>query len=112
MTDPYGRPIGGQGGMAELQEARRRRQERKQEKKRRRKEKKARRKAKARDKTYSVYLTCTPQGPPIPFVGRPPTVPVGYNPNQPIPPAGYVASSYGTPVGIPTTRSHGYGGGY
>ncbi|KAF4619742.1 hypothetical protein D9613_005383 [Agrocybe pediades] len=114
MTDPYGRPIGGQGGMAALQEARRRRQERKQEKKRRRKEKKARRKAKARDKTYTVYIACTPGGPPLPFIGRPPAGPLGYNTTQAgqVPSAGYIPSSYGAPVGIPTTRSHGYGGGY
>lgn len=135
MTDPYGRPLAGQ---VEIQEARRRREE-KQEKKRRRKEKKARRKAKARDKTYTVYVACLPRGPTaIPYNSRPGAVQGGLG-TTPTIPAGYVASAYappnamtaygvpnttpaygtpnatpayGAPIGIPVSRSYGYGGGY
>ncbi|KAF4574689.1 hypothetical protein EYR36_006039 [Pleurotus pulmonarius] len=64
--DPYAGSQGmyGRQGMPppEVMEARRRQKEKKLEKKRRRKERKARRKAKARDKKYSLYLTCIPLG--------------------------------------------------
>lgn len=84
----YGRPAfaPGQGSMAEVLEARRRRQEMRTEKKRRRREKKIRQKARAREKRYSLYLTCVrPAGPgaghPIP--GTPghgvPTMPGGHH---------------------------------
>lgn len=107
MADPYGRPMVGQN---DPQEANRRRYDEKLERRRRRKEKKARRKAKARDKTYSVYIACLSRGPPVPY-GTRPVAQGGYGSNSTAP-AAYGAPGYGAPVGIPTTRSHGYGGGY
>ncbi|KDR83429.1 hypothetical protein GALMADRAFT_235562 [Galerina marginata CBS 339.88] len=106
MTDQYGRTVVGQ---SDLQEANRRRYDEKMERRRRRKERKARRKAKARDKTYSVYIAYLSRGP-IPF-GTRPVVQGGYASN-PTAPGAYGAATYGALVGIPTTRSHGYGGDY
>ncbi|KAL4075752.1 hypothetical protein V8B97DRAFT_1913857 [Scleroderma yunnanense] len=59
----------GYGRGADLTETRRRAKEKKDEKKRRKKEKKARRKAKEREKTYTLYITYSPNprdmGPPV-----------------------------------------------
>ncbi|KAF8204871.1 hypothetical protein BJ912DRAFT_1052189 [Pholiota molesta] len=121
-SGPYGRP--GNSQTVELQEARRRRHEEKKERRRRRKEKKARRRAKSRDKTYSVYIVCLPRGAavPVPYaVGAQPVTggygvmsnaAGGYAPaGGYVPPTTYTPG-YGQPVGIPKTRSHGYGGDY
>ncbi|KAF9471836.1 hypothetical protein BDN70DRAFT_938634 [Pholiota conissans] len=118
VSGPYGRTTSNQ--MMELQEARRRRHEEKKERRRRRKEKKARRRAKARDKSYSVYIVCLPQ-PAISYMvpaqpglggyGAMPTAAGGYTPS-----GGYATQAAYTPgyqpIGIPKTRSHGYGGEY
>ena len=87
----------------EMSDSRRRRQEEKQERRRRRKEKKARRKAKARG--YSVYVSYLPLGNPNSY-GKG-MMAGGYNPAmQNNPHAGYGA------MGVPQTRSQGYGTGY
>lgn len=101
----YGNPMGGHYGRPpmEMSDSRRRRQEEKQERRRRRKEKKARRKAKARG--YSVYVSYLPLGNPNSY-GKG-MMAGGYNPAmQNNPHAGYGA------MGVPQTRSQGYGTGY
>lgn len=118
----YGKP----NQISEVQEARRRRYEEKKESRRRRK---ARRKAKAREKAYSVYIACAARGPAPGYATAAPMIPGGYGAvsNTPgynplgtyIPPTTYstppysTPSSYGPPpIGIPKTRSQGYGGSY
>ncbi|KAF8901649.1 hypothetical protein CPB84DRAFT_1846651 [Gymnopilus junonius] len=89
----------------------RRRREEKLARRRRRKEKKARHRAKARDKVYTVYIACIPwQSPHVAYGTRPPIKQGGYA--QPPITSQYGASAYSTPPAIPTTRSHGYSGGY
>ncbi|KJA24578.1 hypothetical protein HYPSUDRAFT_200456 [Hypholoma sublateritium FD-334 SS-4] len=122
-SGPYGRL--GRNQTAELQEVKRRRYEEKEDRRRR----KARRKAKARDKTYVVYIGSSTRGPPPPSgyaagaqivpgdygPGVASTSAAGYNPSMAgyIPPAVYTPSSgYGHPIGVPKTSSHGYGGNY
>ncbi|KAF8165047.1 hypothetical protein B0H34DRAFT_220908 [Crassisporium funariophilum] len=102
MAGPYGRPAIGPTAMAEMAEARRRRHEEKQDKRRRRKEKRARRKAKARDKAYSVYITCLPRGGANSF--SPGMMPGNYA--MPMAPGGYAGAPGG--YGIPTNHSQGY----
>uniref|UniRef100_A0A8H7XW60 Uncharacterized protein n=1 Tax=Psilocybe cubensis TaxID=181762 RepID=A0A8H7XW60_PSICU len=102
MVDPYGRPLMGQAEM----ETRRRREE-KYEEKRRRKEKKARKKAKAREKIYTIYIACLPQGPTaIPLANR------AFGAGSAVS-AGYSTSAYGpsaTPAyGTPASITSGYG---
>lgn len=122
-SGPYGRP--GNNQTAEMQEAKHRRYEEKEDRRRR----KARRKAKARDKTYTVYISCSARGPPLPsgYAIGAQIMPGGYGPSVAansaagynssmggyIPPAAYTPSSgYGQPIGIPKASSHGYGGNY
>lgn len=137
-SDYDSRVPGGYGRPAYNVDAQRRRHEERQERRKRRKEKKARRKAKAQQKTYSVFVSYLRGGPPaaygtaapgsyVPAMASPPGgfIPPGTGYNAPptgygAPPAGYgpppaaysTPSPYGAPIGIPTSRSHGYGGGY
>jgi hypothetical protein len=135
FSDHNGR--GGPYGRAgyEREEARRRHQEEKQERRRHRREKRARKKA----KTYSLYISCLSKGAPGAYVGGPSarsmpasygvagSAPGGYNAppyapegistarshgSAPSNHVGYTSSPYGASTGIPTSRSHGYGGGY
>lgn len=89
-----------------------RRHEEKLAERRRFKEKKARQRAKARDKVYTAYIACLPQpqSPPLAYGSRSSIKQGGYTQTPNAPP--YGASAYSMPTAIPTTRSHGYGGGY
>ena len=123
VPSPYGRP--GNNQTAEMREAKLHHYEAKEERRHRR----AKRKAKARDKTYTVYIGCSARGPPLPsgYAAGAQTMPAGYAPGMPliggggynpsmggyIPPSAYTPSlGYGQPIGIPKTSSQGYGGNY
>ncbi|KAF8897239.1 hypothetical protein BD779DRAFT_1489779 [Infundibulicybe gibba] len=88
----YGRPNTGQGQMGDVMEARRRRREARAEKRRRRRERKIRRKAKAREKRYTLYLTCVHQGGPGATSSG---MPGGFNPGMPDRHGGGYAGSQG-----------------
>lgn len=102
----------GQGSMADVMQARQRRRQMREERKRQRREKKIRQKARARNKEYSLYLTCV--RPPMPHGAQPIHGMVGHQtgPGGVSPAVGGMPQGYVVPGVHGSHGSHGSNYGY